>query len=100
MTPIPFDQFVSFVRTLEGEVIRTRAGNSYFAVRVLDSGLEFTPQSTRTPRRQTIAITRRVLDHFDDTKSWITTDYRFARSASYQLTLIDRFLAARKGQSR
>ena len=97
MAAIPLDQFVAFVRTLEGEVIQTRgAGRSHFTVRVLDRGLEFTPQSTRTPRGHTFAYTQRVLDQFAETQSWTTTDYRFTVNASYQLTLIDRFLAARK----
>jgi hypothetical protein len=90
---IPIDQFLAFVRTLEGSVIRTRAGRSKFIVRVLDGGLEFTPNSTRKPRGHRRAYIQRVLDRFQETHSWKTTDYRFTVNASYQLTLIDRYLS-------
>ncbi|HLM69655.1 MAG TPA: hypothetical protein VK358_19085 [Longimicrobium sp.] len=90
--PIPIDEFLSFVRTLEGEVIQTLAGRARFTVRIVDNGLEFTPVSTEQPRAHTRAYVQRVLDRFRETGSLSTTDYQFTVNASYQLTLIDRFL--------
>jgi hypothetical protein len=89
---IPIDDFLSFVRTLEGEVIPTLAGRAQFTVRVVDNGLEFTPRSTEQPRGHTRAYVQRVLDRFRETGSMSTADYQFTVNASYQLALIDRFL--------
>jgi hypothetical protein len=89
---IAIDDFLSFVRSLEGEVISTLAGRAQFTVRVADNGLEFTPLSTAHPRGHTRAYVQRVLDHFRATGSWSTADYQFTVNASYQLALIDRFL--------
>lgn len=90
---IPIGAFLEFVRSLEGEVIPTRAGGSAFTVRVLEKKLEFTPTSSGTPRGHTFRYVQKVLDQFQETGSWTTTDYRFTVNASYQLTLIDRYLA-------
>jgi hypothetical protein len=89
---IPIDEFLSFVRTLEGEEIQTLAGRAYFTVRVVDNGLEFTPLSTKHPRGHTRAYVQRVLDRFHETESLSTADYQFTVNASYQLSLIDRYL--------
>jgi hypothetical protein len=90
--PIPIDDFISFVHTLEGETIQTLAGRAHFTVRVLDNGLEFTPLSTNHPRGHTRAYVQRVLDRFHETGSLSTADYQFTVNASYQLTLIERYL--------
>jgi hypothetical protein len=90
--PIPLDDFLSFVRSVEGEVIPTLAGRARFRVRVVDNGLEFTPLSTEQPRGHTRAYVQRVLDRFHATGSLSTADYQFTVNASYQLALIDRFL--------
>lgn len=67
--PIAIDKFLSFVGTLEGEVIPTLAGRAQFTVRVVDNGLEFTPLSTAHPRGHTRAYVQRVLDQFRATGS-------------------------------
>lgn len=89
---IAIDDFLSFVRTLEGEVIPTLAGRASFTARVVDTGLEFTPSSTEQPRGHTRAYVQRVLDHYRETGSLRTADYQFTVNASYQLTLIARYL--------
>lgn len=89
---ISIDEYMGFVRTLEGEVLPTLAGRAQFTVRVVDNGLEFTPLSTDRPRRHTRAYVQRVLDRFQETGSLSTADYQFTVNASYQLALIDRFL--------
>jgi hypothetical protein len=89
---ILIEDFLSFVRTLEGEVIPTLAGRAQFRVHIVDNGLEFTPLSTEQPRGHTRAYVQRVLDHFRATGSWSTADYQFTVNASYQLALIDRYL--------
>lgn len=89
---IAIDDFLAFVRTLEGEVIPTLAGRAQFTVRVVDNGLEFTPLSTEISRGHTRAYVQRVLDRFRETGSTSTADYQFTVNASYQLALIDRFL--------
>jgi hypothetical protein len=89
---IAIDEFLAFVRTLQGEVISTLAGRARFTVRVVDNGLEFTPLSTEQPRGHTRAYAQRVLDQFRVTGSFSTADYQFTVNASYQLALIDRFL--------
>jgi hypothetical protein len=89
---LPIDEFVEFIQTLEGHVLTTRAGRSRFTVRVVDTGLEFTPLSTGTARSHRRAYIQRVIDQFLRTDSWSTSDYRFTVNASYQLTLIELYL--------
>jgi hypothetical protein len=89
---IPIDAFLSFVHSLEGEVIQTSAGRAQFTVRIVETGLEFAPLSTQQPRGHTRAYVQRVLDHFRETGSFSTADYQFTVNASYQLALIDRYL--------
>lgn len=92
---ISVDNFLSFVGSLEEEVLETRAGRSRFTVRVVDKGLEITPLSTRKPREHRRAFVQRVLDRFRETGSWNTSSYQFTVNASYQLALIHRFLLHR-----
>jgi hypothetical protein len=91
-TAIPIKDFLSFVRSLEGQEIPTLAGRSRFTVRVVDNGLEFTPLSTQQPRGHSRSYVQRVLDRFRETGSLSTADYQFTVNASYQLALIERFL--------
>jgi hypothetical protein len=92
MPSIPLPDFLAFAKTQEGQVIPTLAGKSKFTVRVVGDGLEFTPLSTRKPRLHKRSYVERVLRHFHNTGSWANTDYKFTVNATYQLTLIGRYL--------
>jgi hypothetical protein len=93
MARISTDSFLAFCHTLEGQEILTRAGRSKFTVCVAGDGVEYTPLSTKKSRSHERKIIESVLDRFEKTGSFITTDYHdLTYNASYTLTLIDRYL--------
>ena len=99
MNSITIQEFLAFAKTKEGQVVQTRAGRSQFAVRVTNDGVEYTPLSTMKPRPHEMKMLERVLEQFQRTNSYTTTEYRFTINASYTLSLIDQILANRPTQS-
>jgi hypothetical protein len=93
MARISTDSFLAFCQSLEGQELTTRAGRSKFTVCLAGDGLEYTPLSSKKPRPHERRFIERVLDRFEKTGSFITSDYNgLTVNASYTLTLIDRFL--------
>ena len=94
MPHILFDDFMCFAKTLQGQVIPTRAGQATFNVRVTDKDMVFTPRSGK-PRRALKVYIERVLEKHARTGSLKNSDYKHITfDASYILTLIDRYIAA------
>jgi len=52
----------------------------------------FCPRLRGKVRPHTQRYVERVLEAFNSTHSFVTTDYRFTVNASYMLTLIDMYL--------
>lgn len=96
MGNINTNEFIAFTRTLEGQELSTRSRRRKFTVRSVGGGLEFTPLATDKPRFHNDHYIERVLDEFHRTGSWKTADYLFTINASYQLAIIDLYLAARR----
>lgn len=82
-----------FARRLEGERLATRARGAVFTLRVLDSGLEVTPESTGRPRVIAPAVIEQVCFEFLQIRSTKPGDYQsITFDASYLLVLIERYL--------
>jgi hypothetical protein len=93
MARISTDSFLAFCHSLEGQEILTRAGRSKFTVCLAGDGVEYAPLSTKKPRLHERKIIDSVLDHFEKTGSFITSDYRdLTYNSSYTLTIIDWYL--------
>lgn len=85
--------FINFVQTQEGQVLRTLKRGRAFTVRVTKTGVEYTPQSTMKARPHQTKFMDRILDKFSKTESYKTTDYStFTVCSSYTLTLIAAYL--------
>ena len=86
-----FKEFVLEVAARGGS-ISTVAGRATFKVRVVPKGLEFTPDSSGTPRLHRWSYVERVLDVFSESGSLKVSDYSFTMHASYHLALIEAFV--------
>lgn len=93
MDGIDKQDFIRFVRTQEGQVLRTLKRDKAFTVHVTKKGAEYTPQSTMKARPHQAKFMERILDKFSRTGSYKTTDYStFTVCSSYTLTLIAAYL--------
>ena len=93
MGSIDRQDFIKFVQTQEGHVLRTLKRDKAFTVRVTKTGVEYTPQSTMKARPHQTKFMDRVLDKFSETGSYKTTDYqKFTVCSSYTLTLIAAYI--------
>lgn len=93
MMHIDSEDFVTFVKTKEGQVLNTRAQSKQFMVRVTKKGLEYTPLSTMKPRPHQTRFMERVIEQFCSTRSFKTSEYRqFTVCSSYTLALIGQYL--------
>jgi 5-methylcytosine-specific restriction endonuclease McrA len=96
-TSVPFEvkvnDFISFVKAKQGEVITTRKRNKGFTVEVTDKGFEFTPTATNKRRPHEFQAVKRVVERFNKTRSYTTSDYTdITYNSSYTLTLIGLYL--------
>ena len=91
--PVNADSFMEFVKTLAGQEITTLKQRKPFTVSVNVEGMTFTP-SSGTPRLHQRRYVEKVLEQFNRTHSYITTEYNTNGivNASYQLALIRRYL--------
>ena len=100
MEKISRQDFLQFVRSQEGQILRTLKRNKAFTVRVTKTGVEYTPQSTMKARPHQTKFMERVLDKFSETGSFRTTDYQqFTVCSSYMLTLIAAYIAQKGAAS-
>lgn len=96
MEGIDKQDFIRFVQTQQGQVLRTLKRGKAFTVRVTKTGVEYTPQSTMKERPHQAKFMERILDKFSTTGSYKTTDYSsFTVCSSYTLTLIAAYLTHR-----
>ena len=93
MNAIDKDDFLRFVKSKEGNVLRTLKQSKPFTVRVTKTGVEYTPQSTMKERPHQTKFLERVLNKFAETGYFRTTDYqKFTVCSTYTLTLIAEYL--------
>ena len=91
---INVNDFIAFVKARQGKVISTRKRNKGFTVEVTDKGFEFTPAATNKRRPHELQAIKRVVERFNKTRSYTTSDYTdITYNSSYTLTLIGLYLA-------
>lgn len=96
MHQVTANDIVSFVRSIEGQELKTAARNKAFTVRVVGNGIEYMPSSSSTPRAHPHKWLSRVCDEFSRTNSFKPGDYqRITVNASYALVIIAKYLEAR-----
>ncbi len=90
---IDYNSLKYFVKTLEGQPLKTGVKKREFYVRLTEKGFEYIPKSTNKPRLQPIKFIEQFLDHFHKTESFQVKNYTdISRNASYLLVLIERYL--------
>jgi hypothetical protein len=87
-TPIQLDDLVAFVRTLEGQVLKTFAQSREFTVKVEDKGFTYTPTSTGRARLQRFPRVQLYLDEYAQSGSLDASAYHGGSNQSYILTLL------------
>ncbi|MBD1828916.1 hypothetical protein NDI43_20615 [Microcoleus vaginatus GB2-A3] len=93
MKRINTKDFQSFVRSLEGQTIETRAQKKQFTAKVTEGGLEYTPLSTGKPRLHNDKTLNNIFDEFAQSQSFKCKDYiEITRNISYTLALIGMYL--------
>ena len=92
--PINTDHFIDFVRTLQEQEITSRAGRSRFTVAVNGKDMTFIPFSSGRPRLHQHRYVEKILEQFNRTQSYTTSDYgnNGIVNATYHLTLIQVYL--------
>lgn len=94
MEKIDQNDFVRFVKSKDGQILKTLKRGKSFTVHVTDKDLVFTPQSTLKERIHRQKYIERVLDHFALTESYKLSDYKqITAHASYMLKLIEDYLS-------
>ena len=86
------DKLIAFTKTLEGQVLETRKRKCQFTVRVTEKGMEYTPLSTGTVRKQSYKWIKRICDQFSLTNSFERQEYNFTVHGSYVLALIGKYV--------
>jgi hypothetical protein len=89
--PIPIDQLVAFVRTLEGQVLHTLAQNKSLTVKVEEKGFVYTPEATGRPRLHRFPRVQIYLDEYAGSGSLDAGAYHDGSNKSYILTLLRLF---------
>jgi hypothetical protein len=91
--PIDVQDFVAFVKGMQGKVIYTRKRSKGFTVEVTDKGFEFTPTATKKRRSHELQAIKRVVENFNKTQTYTTSSYKdITYNSSYTLTLIGLYL--------
>lgn len=86
--PIPLEQLVAFVRTLEGQVLRTAARNKPFVVKAEAKGFVYIPEATGRPRLHRFPRVQLYLDDYARSGSLDASAYHGGSNQSYILTLL------------
>jgi hypothetical protein len=90
---IKYDDFRSFINTINGQSFHTLYRKVAFDVHVDQSGLKYTPASSGKPRIQKWKFIERVVLRYEETGSIQPSDYQdITANASYLLTLINHYL--------
>jgi hypothetical protein len=100
---VQFDirDFMCFVKTLDGQTLKTVAREKQFDIRVVRGGLEYTPHSTGKARFQEDRFIERVAERFAGLRSFRQSDYQdITMNGSYVLAMIRHYLDARAIQPR
>jgi len=96
MPRILIGSFLDFCKSLDGEEVSTIKRHTKFKVKVVGQDLEFTPLKTGKPRLHGKEYVSGVLDLFNDSQSFMPSDYKhYTVNASYQLALIQGYIASR-----
>ena len=69
-------------------LLTTIGERANFRLSVTDNGHEYTPESTSKARSHNWKFVERVLDKYNQTFSFITSDYTFTVNGTYQLAII------------
>lgn len=97
MPAIEAEDFIQFVRTLEGKELRTKAGRATFTAVALGSRIDVTPLSTGIPRSISRRNVEQVLARYNTTGEEACTGYRaLTANSTYLLTLIWEYERARR----
>ena len=94
ISPLQSEDFITFVKTLEGQEITSRAGKSQFTVSVTHQDFTFIPLSSGKSRMHQKRFVEKVLDQFNRTHSYVLHDYakNGIVNATYMLALIGLYL--------
>ena len=93
------ESLVAYARRIEGEQLRTPARKRPFCVSAIGNDLEFTPETSRTPRLENHTRIATVLEHFFKTRSFRAAEYAtISFNASYVLGLVQHWQASQKGE--
>jgi hypothetical protein len=88
--------FMRFIKSLDGETLRTLAREKEFNIRTVRRGLEYTPHSTGKARIQEDRFIQRVAERFADLRSFQPGDYHdITMNASYVIAIIRYYLDER-----
>jgi hypothetical protein len=93
MATLTAGELLRYASGLEGQRLATAGGRATFTVRVLQHGLEVTPESSGTPRiipRETIRL---VIEQYEQSRNLQPGQYQsITFDASYLLGIIAHFL--------
>lgn len=89
--PIPLDELVAFVRTVEGQVLHTPDQKKPFTVTVAEKGLVYVPEATGRPRLHRFPRIQVYLDEHAQAGSLDARAYHGGGNQSYILALLRLF---------
>jgi hypothetical protein len=82
-----------FVNNRTSKVFETITNRKKFSVEILEDRWFYTPASTGQKRKHTHQFLQRVIDRFEETKSYSSSAYRdITVNASYTLAVIKAYL--------
>ena len=88
---ISLPEFRRRVAELDGRRLKTGPRKKAFTVRLIDTGLEYTPESSGKPRRQAWRKIEQALAHYNETHSLVPGHYReITVHGSYLTAILDR----------
>jgi hypothetical protein len=92
---ISISEFRRRVASLDGERLETEQRRRGFTVRVTESGLEYTPESSGKPRPDSWSRIERFLDRYNEIRSTRTAEYHeVTHHSSYLMAILRRLLHA------
>jgi hypothetical protein len=100
MVHVSPEELVRFAKTLEGKPLTTEAQRKVFTVRIVDDGIEYTPESSGASRTQSRKVLSRICDEFSRTNSFKPGDYqRVTFNASYTLAVIAKYVQSHRSSA-
>ena len=85
---VTYDALIRYAKKLEGEPLETSARHKRFTVQVAENGLVYTPESGK-PRLNNKSTIEKVLERFNESKSYRPSDYEMTRNPSYLMRLLE-----------